>query len=81
VQINSLALRTLSGTGTVTLNTPLTGALPFSLGSINVAGKVVKRIYLNLPSTVTRFSINEGGTLQDAAGASSSFSLAQAVIP
>jgi uncharacterized repeat protein (TIGR01451 family) len=81
VQISSVTLRTLSGTGTVTVNTALTGALPYSMGALNVGDKVVKRIYLNLPSTVTRFSITEGGTLQDAAGTSSNFSLAQSVIP
>lgn len=81
VRINVLAFRTLSGTGTVSYNTALSGALPLMVGSLDVGASNIVRLYLNLPSTVTRFSITEGGTLQNVAGTSFSFSTAQSVIP
>jgi len=81
VQINQLAFRTLSGTGTVSLNATLSGALPLAVGSIDAGASETVRLYLNLPPTVTRFSITETGSLQDVAGASFSYSQAQAVIP
>jgi hypothetical protein len=81
VKISQLAFRTLSGTGTVTYNAALSGALPLTLGSLDVGATSVVRLYLNVPSTVTRFSVTETGTLQDVAGAAFSYSLAQSVIP
>ena len=51
------------------------------MGSLDVGATSVVRLYLNVPATVTRFSITENGTLQDVAGTSFSYSLAQSVIP
>jgi hypothetical protein len=81
VKINQLAFRTLSGMGTVTYNAALSGSLPLALGSLDVGANTIVRLYLNVPSTVTRFSITETGTLQDVAGTSFGYSLAQSVIP
>ncbi len=81
VQINSLVFRTLAGIGTVIFIPALSGPLPHGLGNIDVGGSVVYRVYLSVPSTVTRFSIAEGGTLNNVLGDSFSFSMAQAVIP
>jgi hypothetical protein len=80
-QITGLPLRTLSGTGTVTHNAGLSGPLPMAAGSIDAGASVIVRIFLNVPGTVTRFSITENGSLKNVAGTSSSFSLAQSVIP
>jgi len=73
-----LPLKTLSGTGTVSLVTP---ALPIVVGNLDPGASIDVRIYLNRPSTVTRFSVTENGTVQDATGATSSYSAAQTVIP
>jgi hypothetical protein len=81
IQITKLALRTLAGTGTATFNSGLSGALPLALGSLDVGGTFTARLYLNLPSTITRFSITETGLLQDVAGTTYSYSMGQAVIP
>jgi hypothetical protein len=81
VRINTLAFRTLSGTGTVSYNAALSGTLPLVVGALDVGASNIMRLYLNLPSTVTRFSITEGGTLQNVAGTSFNFSTAQSVIP
>src|SRR6266850_1417504 len=75
--LTQLSLRTLSGTGTVTLQaTPL----PLQLGSLDVNSATTVRIYLNRPPTVTRFSITENGTVQDVTGTTYSISIAQSVI-
>lgn len=81
VKITQVALRALAGSGTVTYNSALSGALPLPLGSLDAGASVPVRIYLGLPASVTRFSITETGTLQDVTGASYSYSLAQSVIP
>ncbi len=38
-------------------------------------------VTLNVPTTVTRFSMTEGGNLQDGAGNTYNYSMAQTVIP
>lgn len=81
IRLNQLMLRTLSGTGTVSYNTPLSPALPYSVGNLNVGGSTVIRFYLNVSSTVSKFSITENGTVQDVAGISYNYSIGQAVIP
>jgi hypothetical protein len=78
ISIASLPLRALLGTGVLTLNSP---ALPIAVGNIDVGGSIVLRLLLNVPATITRFSITETGSVQDVAGTKFSFSMAQAVIP
>ena len=78
ISITSLPLRTLSGTGVVTLNSP---PLPIAVGNLDVGGSTTLHILLNIPSTVTRFSITETGNVQNVAGTTFSYSIAQSVIP
>jgi hypothetical protein len=81
VRVNQIALRTLSGTGTVTYNSSLSPALPVSLGDLAPGASATIRIYLNVPSTVTRFSITENGQYLRVNGATLNFSTSQAVFP
>jgi hypothetical protein len=81
VKVKTLALRTLSGTGTVTLNTALSPALPVAIGNLDVGATSTHRFFLSVPSTVTRFSITENGTLTNVLGTAYAFSTAQAVTP
>jgi len=76
--INKVTFRTLGGTGAVTLTSP---ALPISVGNISVGAATTETLTLNVPSTVTKFSITEAGTLQNAAGTTYNFSIGQVVLP
>jgi hypothetical protein len=78
--ISSVAFKTLLGTGSITLNTTLSPGLPDNLGSLNVGGSVTVRLYLNVPTGVTRFMLSETGTLGDITGKTFAYSSAQAVI-
>jgi len=78
VKLNQIALRTLSGTGTVTLAGP---TLPVSVGALGVGAATTVTMTLNVPATVKLFSLTESGTFQDLAGATFSFSIGQSVIP
>ena len=81
LNLTQVALRTLAGSGTITYNAALSGALPLAVGNLDAGSGATLRIYLALPPTVTRFSITETGTVQDVTGAAYSYSLAQSVIP
>ena len=81
IGVNQLLPRTLSGSGTVSYNTSLSPALPLALGSLDVGASTTVRFYFNVPSTVTKFSLTENGTVQDVAGTQFNFSIGQAVIP
>jgi hypothetical protein len=76
--ISQIAFRTLSGTGTVSLNST---SVPIALGSLDVGTSTTVRLFLNVPSTVTRFGVIEGGTVNDVIGTNYSFSVAQALVP
>jgi len=77
-RINRIDLRTLGGTGTVTLSTP---TLPLSVGNLPPQASTNVTLTLNVPTTVTKFSLTEKGTLQDIAGNSFTFALAEIVYP
>jgi hypothetical protein len=79
--ITSVVFRTLSGTGTVTLNTSLSPALPDNLGSLNACTSETIRLYFNVPAGVTRFSVTENGNLTNSGGTGYNFSSAQAIHP
>src|SRR6266850_1880502 len=81
IRINQLSVRTLGGTGTVTYDSALSPALPISAGGLAPGAFTTIRFYFSLPSTVTRFSITESGTVQDSAGTTLSFSMSQSIIP
>jgi hypothetical protein len=78
INISQITARTLSGSGTVTLSGP---ALPAAEGPLGIGASTTVTLTLNVPATVTRFSLTEGGNLQDNAGHAYSYSLAQTVIP
>jgi hypothetical protein len=78
--INSLTFKTITGTGSVTLNTALSPALPDNLGSLNVGGTATVRLYLNVPAGVTLFMITDNGTFSDVAGKTLAYAAGQAVI-
>jgi len=78
IKITSVSLRTLVGTGSVTLSSPST---PISVGSLAAGASVTETFTLNAPATVKEYSITEAGTVQDLAGNTYSFSMAEAVIP
>jgi hypothetical protein len=79
--LHALVFRTLSGTGSVTYNTTLSPALPLIIGNLDVGNAVTTKMYLNVPSTATRISITENGSVQDVQGTKYSYSTAEAVIP
>jgi len=81
LKINTLVFRVLSGTGTITYNTALSGSLPLAIGNLDVGASVTTVIYVNVPSTVTRMSVTESGPVQDVKGTSYNYSTAEAVIP
>jgi len=76
--VKTLTFRTLGGTGTVTLASP---TLPFIFGTVSVDNTITIPVTLNVPATVTRFSMTEGGTMQDSHGKTYNFSLGQNVVP
>lgn len=81
LSINQVVLKTLAGTGTVAYDQSLSPALPHVIGSLDAGASTTIRFFLNVPATVTRFSMTENGTFNTVSGVSFSFSLAQAVIP
>lgn len=76
VVISQISAETLAGTGTVTLTSPL----PLDVGYIGVRVTAYEYPTFNVPSTVTKFSVTESGTMQ-ASGASLTFSFQQVVFP
>lgn len=75
-KVGRVTLRTLAGSGTVTL----ASTLPLTIGDLDPGATASVRVYLTVPATVSRFSIVENGTLEDVSGKVYSFSLSQAVI-
>ncbi|HEX5342888.1 MAG TPA: hypothetical protein VFX55_10365 [Duganella sp.] len=81
MSLGSLSLRTLAGTGAVTLNTALSPALPFVTPNVDVGSFFTVRLTFNVPATVKRFSVAENGNVADLSGVSYAFSQVQSVIP
>ena len=77
ISVNQLLFRTLAGSGTVTTGSAT--VLPKITSRMDIGRSATIRLYVNVPSTVTRFSINETGTAQDSSGVSYNFSLGQVV--
>ena len=77
VSIDQVALRTLTGTGTVT---PAT-ALPIAVGDIAAGQSKTATMTVNVPTSVLRFSMTENGRYTDDAGTMFSLSMAQAIAP
>jgi uncharacterized repeat protein (TIGR01451 family) len=76
--IRQIAVRGLGGAGTVTYVGP---TLPITIGSLGVGQSTTATLTITVPSTVAKLSLTEQGSVQDPAGNSYSFSLAQVVFP
>jgi hypothetical protein len=74
--LNQITLKTLVGSGTVTLNTP---SLPIAIGNLAVGASSTVKLFLNVPSTVKRFTITETGTVQDILNRPFTYSTSQTV--
>jgi hypothetical protein len=75
--VGAITFKTLAGSGAVTLASPL----PIVLDTIASGGSKIVRLSLNVPSTVTRFSITETGQFTDVMGKTFKFSISQSVFP
>ncbi|HVO78931.1 MAG TPA: putative Ig domain-containing protein, partial [Candidatus Bathyarchaeia archaeon] len=80
ITISALSAKTAGGTGTVTINTALSPAVPVNLGALNPGANTTVRVFLNVPSTVTLFLLTENGTYADLGGKSIAYSSSQAVL-
>ncbi len=76
VNINQITFRTLSGS--VILASPVP---PAAEGQLGIGASTTVPITLNVPTSVTRFSMTEGGNLKDGVGNTYNYSMAQTVIP
>ncbi len=74
--VNGIAVKTLTGTGTVTAMS----TFPLILDQIPARTAVTQSIILNVPATVQRISLTENGVLQDPSTASAAFSASQMII-
>jgi hypothetical protein len=75
--MSQLTLKTLTGTGSVTVNSP---ALPLNIGNLAVGASTTVQLFLNIPSTVKRFSVTENGTVQNSLAQPFSFSTSQQLL-
>jgi hypothetical protein len=76
--VNKLTFRTLGGTGSVTLAGP---DFPLIVGTVSVDNTITIPLTLNVPATVTRFSMTDSGTMQDSSHKTYGFSIGQNVVP
>jgi len=81
ILINRFVFNTLVGTGAVTYNTTESPKLPISENDLDVGASNKIRLYFNVPSTVTSFSVNEQGTFQNAAKVGFNYSVTETVNP
>jgi hypothetical protein len=79
IVLKSFAFRTLSGTGTVTLDT-MQSSVPLIIGDLMPSVATTRRFYLKRPTTATRISVTESISLTDASGRLLSVSASQSVI-
>jgi predicted extracellular nuclease len=77
VVLDQIVFRTLAGTGTVSLQSPL----PIAIGRLAPGESRTVTLALNVGPNVTRFSMTENGALTSSAGARLSFSMVQMVVP
>jgi von Willebrand factor A domain-containing protein 7 len=76
--VNQIVLRSLGGAGNVTLNSQ-SPTLPLAVGSLAVGASTSVTLFVNVPSSVSRFSITEGGPVQDSLNRPFNFSTSQIV--
>ena len=78
VRFTQIAVRTLTGTGAAVVQSPV---LPASVGDITVGSSASIPVTIQIPSTVSRISLTETGTLTDLSSASAAFTASQMLIP
>jgi hypothetical protein len=78
VRLVQTLLKTLSGAGTVTVASP---PAPAVIGSLDAGASASVTLRVNVPATVTRFSITENGLLKDVRGTYFTISFAQSITP
>ena len=62
ITLNQIALRTLTGTGTMGLFAP---SLPVTVGNLLPGASTVLTLELQVPTTIRKLALSENGTLQD----------------
>ena len=73
ISAQTIALHALSGSGAVSVLTPL----PLTIGDIQAGASVTTRVFLNIPAGVTRFSIAESLAWESTTGQPLNVSLSQ----
>jgi hypothetical protein len=81
INLAAFSLRTLNGLGFVSYDAIRSGPLPIVVSSLDTTASQIVRVYLNVPTSVTRLSITVNGTVQNAVGIIGSFSASQTIIP
>ena len=77
--IQQVAFNTTAGTGQVTLNNVLTPLPPLSVDFLALNSSATVRIYINVPNTVTAYTITETGEIADIFGTPTPFTETQTV--
>ena len=80
VQLDSLGVQGLLGTGQLSFNA-MSPRLPIALPDLAPGAAATVRLYVNVPSTMRRFSLMEGGTLVDGSGRTLRFSSSHMILP
>jgi hypothetical protein len=68
VRLMALNFFTVAGNGAVTYDAGASGALPISIGSLDIRQSVTVRLYLRVPRTVRRFLAVQTGSLETVMG-------------
>jgi hypothetical protein len=68
VRVTNVNFFTLAGSGVVAYDAAASGALPISIGSLDVRDSATVRLYLRLPRTVRRFLAVQTGSLETVTG-------------
>jgi hypothetical protein len=76
VTVTKIGLQVLAGSGQASLATPT----PISAGNLAAGAGATIELNLNVPTTVTKLSLTESGTVQSGAGVSQ-FSQSQVLFP
>jgi hypothetical protein len=80
-ELSQLSYLTVAGTGQATYDTTLSPPIPVGTDSLTPGASTTLRIYLDVPATVTQFTIDFSGTAQDIVGTIYNFSGTQTVTP
>jgi hypothetical protein len=79
--LSQFSYLTIGGTGQVTYDTNLSPPVPVDVDSLAPGASSTVRIYLDVPATITQFTINFSGTAQDIVGTTYDFANTQTITP